>query len=204
MPAAEVAGLGELVGPRREDGVGVKFGRRISIRQLIGLLLVVAVVVAGLLFRVTTLQLDNASERRDAQLDRVDDLALGDEVSTSATDLSRMAQLYVATGDERFRRYHQEILDIRAGKSPRPAGYDADFWDEVIAEGQGRRRVRRAGRRWSTSPAPRTLTPEELRRLELAIGHLRPARRASSAESMGAVARRTPAASRTVARAAAG
>ena len=112
-------------------------GRRLSIRQLIGLLLVVAVVVAGLLFRVTTLQLDNASERREAQLDRVDDLGLGTEVSASTADLTRMAQLYVASGDERYRRYHQRILEIRAGEAPRPVDYDADFWEEVIADGMG-------------------------------------------------------------------
>ena len=113
----------------------MNLGRRISIRQLIGLLLVAAVVVAGLLFRVTTLQLDNASDRREAQLDRADDLGLGTEVSSSAADLTRMAQLYVATGDERYRRYHERILDIRAGEAPRPVGYDADFWEEVIADG---------------------------------------------------------------------
>ena len=115
----------------------MKAGRRISIRQLIGLLLVAAVVVAGLLFRVTTLQLDNASDRRAAQSDRADDLGLGTAVSTSADDLTRMAQLYVATGDQRYRRYHQRILDIRAGEAPRPLDYDADFWDEVIADGLG-------------------------------------------------------------------
>jgi hypothetical protein len=110
-------------------------GHRISIRQLIGLLLVAAVVVAGLLFRVTTLQLDNASDRREAQVDSTDDLQLGSEVSSSAADLTRMAQLYVATGDERYRKYHQRILDIRAGEAPRPLDYDGDFWEEVIADG---------------------------------------------------------------------
>ena len=120
-------------------------GRRISIRQLIGLLLVVAVVAAGLLFRVTSLQLDNSNERRDFQLGSADDLAFGDEVSSSASDLGRMAQLYIETGDERYKRYHQEILDIRAGEAPRPEDYDADFWEGVVAEGKGKRRVRLGG-----------------------------------------------------------
>ena len=145
-------------------------GRRISIRQLIGLLLVAAVVVAGLLFRVTTLQLDNASDRREAQLDRADDLGLGTEVSTSAADLTRMAQLYVATGDERYRRYHERILDIRAGEAPRPVGYDADFWQEVIADGMGDVEV---GDPTGLVDLARTeeLTAPELQQLRDAIGN---------------------------------
>jgi signal transduction histidine kinase/CheY-like chemotaxis protein/HPt (histidine-containing phosphotransfer) domain-containing protein len=146
----------------------LNLARRISIRQLIGLLLVVAVVVAGLLFRVTTLQLDNAGERRDAQLDRSDDLALGEEVSATAAALTRMAQLYVTTGDERYRDYHRQILQIRAGEAPRPEEYDADFWERVIAEGSGSIEVGEAVALTELASAEE-LTSQELAVLEEAI-----------------------------------
>ena len=148
----------------------MRSSRRISIRQLIGLLLVAAVVVAGLLFRVMTLQLDNASDRRESQLDRADDLALGAEVSTSAADLARMAQLYVATGDERYRRYHERILDIRAGEAPRPVGYDADFWEEVVADGMGDVEVNEPAGLVDLA-REEDLTASELDRLREAIGN---------------------------------
>jgi signal transduction histidine kinase/DNA-binding NarL/FixJ family response regulator len=146
----------------------MSIARRISIRQLIGLLLVAAVVVAGLLFRVTSLQLDNSADRRDAQLDRADDLGLGTEVSTSADDLERMAQLYVATGDERYRRYHERILDIRAGEAPRPTGYDAGFWDQVVADGMGGVEVGRPAALLDLA-REEELTAPELQRLREAI-----------------------------------
>ncbi|MGI8461700.1 MAG: ATP-binding protein [Solirubrobacterales bacterium] len=147
----------------------MRSGRRISIRQLIGLLLVSAVVVAGLLFRVTTLQLDNASERREAQLDRLDDLALGDEVSANAADLTRLATLYVATGEQRFRDHHQETLNIRAGEAPRPLDYDADFWQTVIAN--GKKGVEYGDPIALVELARREqLTPTELEGLQEAIG----------------------------------
>lgn len=61
---------------------------------------------------------------------------LADELRQSSDDLTRMARTYAATGDERFRGYFQEILDIRNGDTPRPNDYHLVYWDLVTADGE--------------------------------------------------------------------
>ena len=46
--------------------------------------------------------------------------ALSDQMRQSSNDLTRMVRLYVTTGEERYRRYYDEILAIRRGEAPRP------------------------------------------------------------------------------------
>lgn len=61
---------------------------------------------------------------------------LAEELRQSSDDLTRMARTYAATGDERYRRHFQEILDIRNGVAPRPENYHLVYWDLVIGEGE--------------------------------------------------------------------
>ena len=58
---------------------------------------------------------------------------LAAELRHSSDDLTRMARTYAVTGDERFRRHFQEILDIRNGTVPRPMDYHLVYWDLVTA-----------------------------------------------------------------------
>ena len=67
---------------------------------------------------------------------RYQEYRLGDGLRQTSDDLTRMARLYSVTGDERYRRYFQEILDIRNGQAPRPADYQGIYWDEVVATGE--------------------------------------------------------------------
>ena len=59
--------------------------------------------------------------------------ALADGLRQTSDDLTRMARLYAATGDERYRQWFQEILDIRNGDAPRPTAYQGIYWDFVVA-----------------------------------------------------------------------
>ena len=59
--------------------------------------------------------------------------ALADGLRQTSDDLTRMARLYAATGDERYRQWFQEILDIRNGAAPRPTAYQGIYWDFVVA-----------------------------------------------------------------------
>lgn len=89
---------------------------------------------------------------------------LAHELRQSSDDLTRMARTYAATGDERYRRYFDEILDIRNGEAPRPEDYHLVYWDLVTAAGVDADRPRPAG----APVALRTLmrdagfTPDEL------------------------------------------
>src|SRR5690606_30266658 len=54
---------------------------------------------------------------------------LADELRQSSDDLTRLARTYVVSGDSRWEAQYMEILDIRNGKKPRPAGIQGIYWD---------------------------------------------------------------------------
>jgi PAS domain S-box-containing protein len=75
----------------------------------------------------------------EKQIDRANELRqqsflLADELRHSSDDLTRMVRSYVITGDPSYKRHYQEILDIREGRSSRPADYHNVYWDLVIDE----------------------------------------------------------------------
>jgi diguanylate cyclase (GGDEF)-like protein len=79
--------------------------------------------------------------RSEKQIDRANETRLQsyllmDELRQSSDDLSHMVRAYVATGDPIYKRYFQEVLDIRDGKLPRPLNYQYAYWDLVIADGE--------------------------------------------------------------------
>ena len=62
---------------------------------------------------------------------------LSDGLRQTSDDLTRMARLYAVTGEDRYREYFQEILDIRNGVAPRPELYfQVPYWDFVLAINQ--------------------------------------------------------------------
>ena len=75
-------------------------------------------------------QIDRARDRQHASF------LLADELRKSSDNLTRMARIYVVTGDPIYKTYYQDILDIRNGKSPRPHGYQKIYWDFVLADGK--------------------------------------------------------------------
>ncbi|MDE0608947.1 MAG: hypothetical protein OXH77_03410 [Anaerolineaceae bacterium] len=65
--------------------------------------------------------------------ERVAAREFSDSLRQTSDDLTRMARLYAVTGEERYRQYFDEILDIRNGIEPRPDDYfDLPFWDIVL------------------------------------------------------------------------
>lgn len=112
-----------------------------SIRGLLIGLLAVVVVLAAALSAVTVLQVRNATARTAAERQRVTSFRLSDGMRQSSNDLTRMVRLYVTTGRPRYRRYYEQILDIRSGMAPRPVDYDSSFWDRVLADGEGHIRL---------------------------------------------------------------
>ncbi|MDP2370641.1 putative bifunctional diguanylate cyclase/phosphodiesterase [Rhodoferax sp.] len=79
----------------------------------------------------------NAEKRIDrANESRLRMFILADQLRQSSDDLTRMVRTYVVTGDARYQRQHQEILDIRDGKLPRPMDYHNIYWDLVGADDQ--------------------------------------------------------------------
>ena len=68
---------------------------------------------------------------------RQSEALLSDGLRQTSDDLTRMARLFTVTGEERYREYFQEILDIRNGDAPRPELYfQVPYWDFVLAINQ--------------------------------------------------------------------
>ena len=107
-----------------------------TIRRLFGTLLALCVTLAAGLFAITVLQGRTASERTQAEHDRVTSFGLSDQMRQSSNDLTRMVRLYATTSEAKYRRYYDEILAIRRGEAPRPRDYDSSFWDRVLADGE--------------------------------------------------------------------
>ena len=100
---------------------------RFSSSVLVTLILLASLILVFWLYTRAEKAIDRAHEQRQVSL------ALADELSRSSDDLTRMASVYVMTGNPVFRTYYQDILDIRDGKQPRPEPYQNLYWNLVIA-----------------------------------------------------------------------
>ena len=59
---------------------------------------------------------------------------LADELRQSSDDLTRLARTYVVTGDPRWEKQYNEVIEIRAGRTPRPNNYQGIYWDFLAAD----------------------------------------------------------------------
>src|SRR4029453_18914731 len=124
----------------RRPGPGGRIGLAMSART--GLLIICAavfVLVAGSLY-VVSRALDTQRDIAQAEVRRYQPYKLADGLRQTSDDLPRMARLYVATGDTRYRTYFDRILAIREGTAPRPLDYYGNvYWDFVVAWGKAPR-----------------------------------------------------------------
>ncbi|MDX1488746.1 MAG: HAMP domain-containing protein [Acidiferrobacterales bacterium] len=91
------------------------------------LLLALLFILVGSLWAIVWTQ-DKVTEAEDRRFRSV---RLAGELRQSSDDLTRMARLYVVTGDEQYKTWFHEILAIRDGTEPRPERYDLVYWDLV-------------------------------------------------------------------------
>ena len=82
------------------------------------------------IYVITEKKIDRANEQRLLSFQ------LTDQLLQSSDDLTRMARAFVVTSDPRYKKYYQDILDIRDGKMPRPYGFFYGYWDMVLANAQ--------------------------------------------------------------------
>ncbi|MCW8808361.1 MAG: PAS domain S-box protein, partial [Rhodanobacter sp.] len=64
-------------------------------------------------------------------LERHELFVLAAQLRQSSDQLSRLARAYVTTTDPLYRQQHQQVLDIRDGRAPRPIDYFyVDYWGD--------------------------------------------------------------------------
>ena len=87
-----------------------------------------AVFITFSLYVISEKNIDRANEQR------LISFQLADQMRHSTNDLTRMARAFVVIGDPRYKKYYQDILDIRNGKKARPKGYFYSYWITVLAD----------------------------------------------------------------------
>jgi methyl-accepting chemotaxis protein len=100
-----------------------------TLRQKLALLMSLLVItIAGIAFTQWRLNLANA-DIATAHQKRYASFLLADELRQSSDDLTRLARTYVVTSDAMWEKQYNEVLNIRSGKTERPAGYEGIYWD---------------------------------------------------------------------------
>ncbi len=104
-----------------------------SIQRLFSLIFSAIIACASLLCLLVVLLLNNQKQLSASQESRYQSYLLADELRQSSDDLTRMARTLAVTGDARYAKHYHDILDIRAGKQPRPQNYQRPHLDFLLA-----------------------------------------------------------------------
>lgn len=108
----------------------IQNNRNVASHILLTVLSFFVLAIVFSIYVITEKKIDRANEQRLVSFQ------LTDQLLQSSDDLTRMARAFVVTSDPRYKKYYQDILDIRDGKMPRPYGYFYGYWDMVLANAQ--------------------------------------------------------------------
>jgi len=98
----------------------------------VGLFIILAITFVAITFAIYVW---SENEVTGANELRHNSLLLANELRQSADDLTRMARTYVMTGNPIWKKFYQDILDIRDGNKPRPEKYHRPYWNLILANG---------------------------------------------------------------------
>jgi hypothetical protein len=104
-----------------------------AVRQMVISTAVMALVLISLTGAFVIMR--NTQQMVEAQENKYFSYLLADELRQSSDDLTRMVRTYAETGDERYKEWFQDIIDIREGRLPRPERYHSIYWDFVVSTG---------------------------------------------------------------------
>ena len=110
-----------------------------KIRTSLGVVNAAIVVLLCSIIAVSLLFFYNQKKLVEAQEMRYWSYLAADELRQSSDDLTRLARTYVITGDDRYEKMYMDVVDIRAGKKPRPKDYHKIYWDLVVNYGDAPR-----------------------------------------------------------------
>lgn len=92
----------------------------------------VAVVLTCVLIAVFSVYVYSEKQIDQAHDRRYQSRLLADELRQSSDDLTRMVRTYVLTGNPVYKQHYLDILDIRDGRKPRPAGDGGTSWNLAL------------------------------------------------------------------------
>ncbi len=105
-----------------------------KLKYLLPVFLIIALIISAVAVSLVSKLRATLDDVAETQNRRFESTLLADELRQSSDDLTNFARLFVQTGDKKFKEYFRQILAIRDGHIPRPAGYQGIYWDFIIAK----------------------------------------------------------------------
>jgi signal transduction histidine kinase len=105
-----------------------------TIRRTFELVTGAYLVIAAALGAVTGYLFFNQRFLEESQNARFASFLLADELRQSSDKLTRFARLFVASGDERYRQYYNDMLALHADEQARPVNYARLYWDMLAGK----------------------------------------------------------------------
>lgn len=100
--------------------------------KFIGALIVLCI---GSMFIALLLNFLNQKSLNDAQNNKYISRMLANELSKSSSELTRLARIYVVTGEPKYENQYWDVIDIRSGKKKRPDGRTISLKELMKAQG---------------------------------------------------------------------
>ena len=115
-----------------------------TIRRTFELVTGAYLLVATALVGATGFLFHNQQSLEESQRARFDFYLLADELRQSSDVLTRFARVFIATGDERYRQYYNDMLALHNGEQTRPVNYARLYWDMLAGKPESLQVVPRA------------------------------------------------------------
>ncbi|EKF9772421.1 response regulator [Vibrio cholerae] len=103
-----------------------------SIKAMFVLLFCLMAILAVAMFKVTRQVADLRLESHQYSEQLFHFYRLSQELKQSSDHLTKFARAYASTGNERWLRMFNQVLNVRNGKLPAPSNNDYEFWDVVV------------------------------------------------------------------------
>lgn len=103
------------------------------LKNLIPLYFVLVLVLSSSIALLAFLLLKTMNDVVKAETSRFESITLAGELRKSSDDLTKFARLYVLTRDTIYRKYFQNILDIRNGVKAKPDNFSSVYWDLLLS-----------------------------------------------------------------------
>jgi signal transduction histidine kinase len=105
-----------------------------TIRRTFELVTGAYMVIAAALGAVTGYLFFNQRFLEESQRARFDSYVLANELRQSSDMLTRLARLFVATGEERYRQHYNDMLALHTDDQVRPVNYARLYWDMLAGK----------------------------------------------------------------------
>ncbi|WP_189519589.1 methyl-accepting chemotaxis protein [Kushneria pakistanensis] len=112
----------------------MKIKKAISVKAVFVSLFAVVAVVSLLILLASYMTKKQGLQVDAANSGRYESYLLASELRQNSLTLTRLARNYVVTGEEKWAKQYQEVIDIAGGNAPHPKNYNRIYWEFRAAD----------------------------------------------------------------------